>query len=267
MFRCRKRVEAAAAFPNCVTITRSRSRARAWRAEQREYIIYMDTLDDEDCRARMMIESTMGSCVTRRTGKKEERDRRPDVSPPPTYVAVLRCVWKDCDVVCVSLTSRPPRETSSARSEARRLLARGFTASSGRAARTGGNLCRARIVFARAEGSRLYDTSVWRDTRLVVVLARWFFQRLPPRLSLPRETLRSPDADNPVSHCAVAPVTGGGGPRVLGRAARLIEGPIPGSLRARAATLFSSRETARERARAREGRARCIVKRISYVAF
>lgn len=30
-----------------------------------------------------------------------------------------------------------------------------------------------------------------------------------------------------ISLCAVAPVKGGGGPRVLGRAARLIEGPIP----------------------------------------
>lgn len=149
----------------------------------------------------------MGSCVTRRTGKKEERDRRPDVSPPPTYVAVLRCVWVDCDVVCVSLTSRPPRETSSARSEARRLLARGFTASSGRAARTGGNLCRARIVFVRAEGSRLYDTSVWRHAPRRRSRPMVLSKTSAPALAT-RETLRSPDADNPVSHCAVAPVTG-----------------------------------------------------------
>lgn len=127
----------------------------------------------------------------RRRRKKERgggRVRRRSVGP--TTVArhqrtspYLRCVRTSCDVVRASPTS-PARDSERARptvsvggaigSEAP-ARARLIAASSGRAARTGGNLCRARIpVFARAEGSRL------RDTRARVVNTRASSSSLSP---------------------------------------------------------------------------------------
>lgn len=99
----------------------------------------------------------------------------------------------------------------------------------------GGNLCCARganVSAVRAQGPA--RNASWRPM---------VFQRRSPRLLLSlhatraeRETLRVRSFVRPdvlmtirvcISLCAVAPVKGGGGPRVLGRAARLIEGPIP----------------------------------------
>lgn len=95
-------------------------------------------------------------------------------------------------------------------------------------ARTGGNLCRAELFTCALKGAR-------RDTRTRLFSRPMVSSKtLPPRLSLCRETLRSPDMFGGARSVEISrhtmcrsPRKRGGGPRVLGRAARLIEGPKP----------------------------------------
>jgi len=93
-------------------------------------------------------------------------------------------------------------------------------------ARTGGNLCAAWPppdaggAAVRAEGPK----------RVFVFVARRFFKDFRPGSRLARETLRSLDETQSCISLCRSPRERGGGPRVLGRAARLIEGPYPDPL-------------------------------------
>lgn len=87
-------------------------------------------------------------------------------------------------------------------------------------ARTGGNL-------GRADSSCAPKGPSAAPARAAALAPSGFSKISAPALASTRETLRSRD-DNHLARnlrCAVAPVKRGGGPRVLGRAARLTEGP------------------------------------------